>query len=181
MRKKLLNALINTYGLFEAKANAKWTSKTIENSSELSKKLIHYMELGGWQSGWPYCMAFVKAAYLEAYEDDAEKTRIIKKMLTPSVMVSFKNCKNYVPKPAVPKPGTIFLMQNGRGSTGHAGIVGEIIKKDSFSTLEGNTSPSPATAEADRNGDGIYAKTRKLNFAASDGLHLIGFIDLFQL
>ena len=179
MEKKMTNKVIDIakkfIGLNECKPNAKWTSKTIPNCDELSDELIHIMSKTHWMSGWAYCAAFCGGVYLEAYKDDALKLATLRKILTPSVMTTYANSKKYWTKS--PTPGSIFIMQMGSGGNGHCGIVGDSILAGSFSTIEGNTSPSPLTPEADRNGDGIYAKVRKLNFVHSDNLHLLGFID----
>jgi hypothetical protein len=161
-------------GLYETVPNAKWSSKSLKNPNELSDELLDIMGNTGWIPGWPYCAAFTKAVYMEAYKENPEAYAIIKKLLTPSVMVSYKNCRKYVSKE--PTVGSIFLYQKGTGGTGHCGIVKEI-KKTGFLTIEGNTSPAPTTAEQDRNGDCITSKTRKLDFTSSSGMHLIGFID----
>lgn len=162
-------------GLTESVANTKWTSKNLENSDALSDQLSKNMITAGWRPGWPYCMAFVKAVYMEAFAKDPAKLAFIKKAFTPAVMTSYNASKAYVSK--TPTPGSVFIFQKGAGGNGHAGIVVDV-SDHSFSTIEGNTSPAPTSAEADRNGDGIYAKARKLDFTPSAGLHLIGFIDL---
>ena len=161
-------------GLTESIPNAKWTSKSIVNCDKISDHLCKAMTSAGWRSGWPYCMAFAKAVYLEAFTNDAAKVALIRKLLNASVMSSYANAKAYVSKD--PTPGSIFIMQKGTGGNGHAGIVVEV-SDHSFNTVEGNTSPAPTSAEADRNGDGIYAKSRRLDFTKSSGLHLVGFID----
>lgn len=163
-------------GLYECKPNAEWTSKSLPHPEVLSDQLVDLMKTTGWEPGWAYCAAFADAMYREAYKDDAEKLAIIKKCLSPSVMTTYKDSKKYFTK--TPSPGAIFIMQHAQGGTGHAGIVGEHITSDTFETLEGNTSPSAAmSVEADRNGDCITNKSRKLNFTPGPGLHLLGFID----
>lgn len=173
---KIIEIASRYTGLTEIVPNAKWVGKSA-NSAELSKELCESMEHCGWQKGWPYCMAFVIAVYNEAYADQPEKLKLIKKTLTPSTITSFTNAKKAKLVSQTPTPGSIFIMQKGEGGTGHAGIVTEI-DGSVIKTIEGNTSPAPTSAEADRNGDGIYAKSRKLSFAKTAGLHLIGFISL---
>lgn len=167
--------------LYETIPNTQWTSKIIKNPATVSLKLVTAMEACEWQKGWPYCAAFVEAVMLEAFAEDQAKVKKLKNLLAPSVMLTYSRCKNFIIKE--PKPGSIFIMQKAKGATGHAGIVGKDISKTAFSTIEANTSPGQAiSAEADRNGDGIYAKSRKLVFDnASKGLHLIGFIDVMAI
>lgn len=174
---KIISIAKQYVGLKECEPNAKWTSKSIPECDILSAQLCESMESAGWQKGWPYCMAFVKAVYLEAFKDEPLKKQLIKNLLTPSVMTSYQFCKKQGYFSKTPIPGSIFIMQKAGGGTGHAGIV-ESIDGKILHTIEGNTSPSPTSAEADRNGDGIYSKTRKLDFTVTSGLHLIGFINL---
>ncbi len=176
---KIIKIAKKYINLTECKPNAEWTSNTIKECKTLSSELVTGMKKTGWASGLPYCAAFVEYVVCEALKDDAEKLAKVKKLLTPSVMQSYNGVKNLVTK--TPTPGAIFFMQNGNSATGHAGFVGESVKADSFSTVEANTSPSPLTPEQDRNGDGIYSKVRKLNFVHSDGLHLLGFLDLDKI
>lgn len=175
MTNKVIELAKRYVGLHECKPNAQWTSKSIPDCDARSTELLEMMGKTHWQPSWAYCAAFVGGLYLEAYKDDALKLATLKKILTPSVMTTYINGKKYASK--TPTPGSIFIMQMGTGGNGHCGLVTESILKDSFSTIEGNTSPSPLTAAQDRNGDGIYAKVRKLNFTHSDKLNLIGFID----
>lgn len=172
---KVIEVAKRFVNLTECKPNAQWNSKTVANCDQLSVELLELMKQTGWTPPLPYCAAFVDGVYREAYKDEPEKLAIIKKVLTPSAMQSYNNAKAYWSK--TPVPGCIFVMQMANGTTGHCGIVGESITKDSFSTIEGNTSPGPSSGERDRNGDGVYSKVRKMNFTHSDSLHLIGFID----
>ena len=176
---KVIDVARKYVNLYEIKPNAQWTSKSNPSeAAKLSNHLVDLMESGGWEKGWPYCMAFVEAVYREALQDDPKALALVAKLLTPSAMMTYKNCKPYLTK--TPTPGGIFIMQKAQGGTGHAGIV---VSSDGskFSTIEGNTSPAATTAEQDRNGDGIYAKSRALNFTVTDGLHLIGFVDLSKI
>lgn len=175
MSKAVIDYAKRFVGLHECKPNTEWTSKSIPGCEALSEELIEIMSKTGWVKSWPYCAAFVDGVYREIYKNDPVKLAIIKKCLGPSVMTMFRDSKKYFTK--TPTPGSIFIMQKASGGNGHAGLVGDAILKDSFSTIEGNTSPAPTTAAKDREGDGIYAKVRKLNFVHSDGLHLLGFID----
>lgn len=60
-------------------------------------------------------------------------------------------------RPIVPQAGDITIYRFGETSKGHAALITSISEK-SYRTLEGNTSP---TADAiEREGDGVYLKTR---------------------
>lgn len=161
--------------LYETVANTKWASRTKKNHAELSTNLSAMMKRAGWQAPWPYCMGFCKGVWMDALTDKDDRYIRVKKLLTPGVMVTFNNCRAEKLVTMTPRPGSIFLMQKGKTGSGHAGIVtaveGNIIK-----TIEGNTSPSPVSADRDREGDGVYEKSRKLIFVATSGLWLRGFI-----
>lgn len=164
--------------LFETKDNAEWRfivdpSKGKAESDQLKSEMIK----SGWQAGWPYCMAFSETIWRLAYKNLEAPEDIINdfsKKLNPSVMSSYNNFKSCISK--TPVPGSIFFMQKGSSANGHAGIVVGCDGK-SLATLEANTSPGKAiSAEADRNGDGVYKKIRSLDFTKTSGLHLLGFL-----
>lgn len=123
------------------------------------------------------CMAFSETIWRMAYKNLDAPVDIINdfsKKLNPSVMSSYNNFKGSISKE--PVPGSIFFMQKGTTANGHAGIVVGCDGK-SLATLEANTSPGKAiSAEADRNGDGVYKKIRSLDFTKTSGLHLLGFL-----
>lgn len=163
-------------GLHETIANRKWDAPDTPGTDPESQELAAMMQACGWQPGWPYCAAFVEAVWREVYKDAPKPLRdLIARRLTPSVMQSFNNWRGEVSR--IPRPGAIFFMQNGGGSTGHAGIVVRA-GANSIATIEANTSPAPNTPEADREGDGIFRKTRRLDFTQrSSGLWLRGFLN----
>jgi hypothetical protein len=131
----------------------------------------------GWRTGLPYCMAWSEAIWRMAYSNIDAPSDIISDFsskLNPSVMSSFANFKGRISKD--PVPGSIFFMQKGKSANGHAGIV-VACDGNNIATIEGNTSAGKAiSAEADRNGDGIFKKVRKLDFSVSSGLYLKGFL-----
>jgi len=165
--------------LFEIKDNAAWRSILDPNSGKEESALLEAeMKKSGWQPGWPYCMAFSETIWRLAYSNLNAPSEVLSnfgKKLNPSVMTSYNACKGLITKD--PIPGSIFFMQKGSTSNGHAGIVVACDGK-SMATLEANTSPGKAiSAEADRNGDGIYRKIRSFDFTKSSGLHLLGFLN----
>lgn len=180
--KEIIEVGSHFVNLFETKDNAEWRfivdPRKGKSESEL---LVSELKKSGWQSGWPYCMAFCETVWRLAYTNANAPTDIlndIAKKLNPSVMSSFNNVEDLISK--TPVPGSIFFMQKGTSGNGHAGIV---VASDgtSIATLEANTSPGKAiSAEADRNGDGIYKKIRTLDFKKSSGLHLVGFLHPFE-
>lgn len=165
--------------LFETKDNAEWRFIIDPSKGKTeSEALYSEMKKSGWQAGWPYCMAFSEAIWRMAYQNlNAPKDVVaeITQKLNPSVMSSYKNFKKSITRNS--EPGSIFFMQKGSTGNGHAGIVVGCDGK-SIATLEANTSPGKAvSAEADRNGDGVYKKVRTLDFTKKPGLCLLGFLN----
>ena len=164
--------------LKEIANNSAWDNPDTAGQDQAGLELRRLLETTGWQAGWPYCMAFCKAIYLEAYKNlgaPPEVLRLVSQRFTASVMITYKNCGAFAQK-KVPTSGAIFFMQKGDTGTGHAGLVvtpGQV----NFATMEGNTSPSPTSAQADREGDGVYKKVRTLDFAKKTGLWLRGFLN----
>lgn len=164
-------------GLQETKQNAEWDNPSTAGRDEAAEVLRKSLKAVGWLIGWPYCAAFVEACWRIAYSELGAPQELmdrISQRLTPSVMQSFNNWKTKIS--TEPEPGAIFFMQMGNTAHGHAGIVVQR-NGDAISTIEGNTSPMPGTAMADREGDGIFKKVRRLDFNQKSGLWLRGFIN----
>jgi hypothetical protein len=164
--------------LYEKKSNAFWDNPDTAGLDPEGDELKKMMQDCGWQPGWPYCAAFCEAVWRKAYRNLGAPSEVISKFadkLTPSVMVSFKNWGE-ARISRQPLPGSIFFMQKGKTGNGHAGIV---VKAGGthFASIEGNTSPDPKDAEADREGDGIFRRTRSLDFSPKSGLWLRGFLN----
>ncbi len=152
-------------GLYEIKQNSVWDNK------EKSDKLLQLMKPTGFKPGYAYCMCFCLGMWRAAKQPVYN--------MTPGVVDSFNKVKDKTTK--IPTPGSIFFMQLGRTAKGHSGIVvsyDEVSKR--LITIEGNTSPANKTvsASADREGDGIFQKSRILNFnPSSTGLFFLGFLN----
>jgi hypothetical protein len=162
-------------GLTELKSNATWDKVSTPGHDDIADELRAVMLRTGWQLGWPYCAAFCEAVWREAYQGRTELDAV-KAMLTPGCLMSWNNALKAGWTSMTPQVGAIGIMRKGDTSMGHAFIV-RGVRGSTLLTIEGNTSAAGAvSAEADRNGDGVYAKTRELTFKATSGLHLIGFI-----
>lgn len=162
-------------GLREIRSNAKWDDlKTPEEDArafELRKRLID----AGHQDGLPYCMTFAKAMWLGAAIESEKK--LIRKLLSASVMNSFENCEEEGLIRHLPAKGAIGFMRSGSAWRGHAFIVTDVVDGKTVATIEGNTSAGFASGEADRNGDGVFCKTRQSRIVpVGEGLHLLGFL-----
>ena len=161
-------------GLTEVRSNATWDNLATAGKDPIAEELAAEMLRCGWQKGWPYCAAFCEAVWKRAYRGNAAET-LVKQMLTPGCLVSWENAVKQGWTSKEPMLGAIGIMKKGSTTQGHAFIVAGK-NGDTLSTIEGNTSPAAGSVEDDRNGDGVYRKTRKLVFKPTTGLHLIGFI-----
>lgn len=174
---RIIEVATQFVGLHETKANAEWDNPVTAGKDQAAVDLWNALTDSGWMMGWPYCAAFVEACWRAAYvglqAPDELQSRIGQK-LTPSVMQSFKNWKAEISLD--PTRGAIFFMQMRQGATGHTGIVVQPFR-DQFSTIEGNTSPQAGTPDADREGDGVFKKIRRLDFTPRAGLWLRGFLN----
>lgn len=167
-------------GLTEVRQNAAWDDLATKGVDERAKKLRAILEAAGHQPGWPYCMSFCRAIYIEAYRG-TEHEKTVRTILSASVILSWNNCKKQNLTNKTPKEGAIFFLQKGTSGYGHAGLVVADLG-DTMKTVEGNTSAQPAKGEADRNGDGVYFKKRSTAIigAKGTGLHLLGFLNPFE-
>lgn len=162
-------------GLTEVRSNAKWDMTSTDGPDPVAEELRAEMLRTGWQLGWPYCMAFCEVAWRAAYQGRKELD-VIKPMLTAGCLVSWRNAQRLGWTSNVPQIGAIGVMRKGDTEFGHAFLV-RAVQRQMLFTVEGNTSISGAlNVEADRNGDGVYVKSRQLVFKPSAGLHLLGFI-----
>lgn len=71
----------------------------------------------------------------------------------------------------LPVVGSIAIWQMGETTSGHTGIVIDVLAGGGFVTIEGNTGPG---AGVERNGDGVYTKMRSMKPAGN--MKLLGFI-----
>ena len=154
-------------GLHELVSNQQWSDP------EKSASLVAVLGAVGWKPGWPYCAAFVEACWTMGYLSlgaPAEWIDYVSKRLNPSVMRSL-SAVGVLAEQSIPRPGAIFFMQKGFSQLGHEGLIVIATNRD-MATMEGNTAPGVIRAEADRDGDGLYVKVRRLAYQRSHGLHL---------
>ena len=121
--------------------------------------------------GESWCMAFVQWAIKKVEAEFGIKSPIWR--AEHCLTVWKKTDKKNRVLPSKVTPGCIIIWQHGDTTNGHTGIVtankGAVVE-----TVEGNTS-SGVTVE--RNGDGVYARTRSVTPTGS--MKVLGFIDPF--
>jgi peptidoglycan hydrolase-like protein with peptidoglycan-binding domain len=127
--------------------------KTGKNDGADVEQYLKYVGLG---KGYPWCMAFVYWAFQKASED-LNQANPLKK--TGGVLAQW-NATSIEKRVQHPQPGDIFIMDFGKG-TGHAGIVTSVVG-DKIFTVEGNTSGQPTSAANDRDGQGVYQRSRTI-------------------
>jgi len=168
-------------GLTEISPNQLWDDLKTKGPDARAAKLKKSLVAAGHLGKNAYCMTFCKAVYMEVFPEGTEARKLISKMLNPGVVPSYNNCKKNKYITTEPQIGAIYFMQKGSTGMGHAGLVMEDLG-GSMLVCDGNTSPAPTSAEADRNGDGVYEKKRPAIITEpKSGLWLMGFFDIEKL
>lgn len=132
------------------------------------------IKFGEWQKGYPWCACFAQMIFRKAYP---EKNDVLRKLFSPSTRDTINNFKAAGYKIyAKPSVGALVIWASYVGgkmqSTGHAGIVTEVINENNFKSIEGNTSGAGS-----RNGDRVAENPRNLS-VKSTGLNVMGFIEI---
>lgn len=162
-------------GLTEVVGNRKWDNLKTPGADPIADELVRVLAAAGWEPGWAYCAAFCEAVWRAIYKGTPLLDQV-GRVLNPHCLTTWRNAKAAGWTSKTPVPGAIGIMQKGTSEDGHALIVEKVPGNGWIHTIEANTSPNAGTVEADRNGDGIYRKTRVISLAATSGLHLLGFI-----
>lgn len=170
-------------GMRETKGNSEWKHR--EKSDEWDRlanlRLNKYMRAAPWAPGSSYCAAFAEAVWRMAADDlglpgqSPQKWELFTKLMTAGCVLSFNNFDDNKPRlvHSTPAKGSIWLARHGTGSLGHAGIVIDF-DASMMQTVEGNTSATAAPGMSQREGDGIYAKSR--NQKKNGDLTTLGFV-----
>ena len=171
-------------GLVEVISNAEWDDPKTAGKDTRAAKFEQMLKASGHNDGWAYCMSFCEGVWITAYSEQQNVTtailKQIKGILGPHVMTSYNNAARDGLISRVPQVGGIGFMQNGSGSAGHAFLV-RGIANGFLSTIEANTSPSPTSSAADRDGGigtgGVWRKKRLLSLTKKSGLWIKGFLN----
>lgn len=155
----LLHVAGSWVGLAESRQNTSWRDPQGLGRGE---RFPGFLRTVGWTPPEAYCAAFAKAVFAAAGADTQG--------MTLGSVESFDNLRRIGRTTREPSAGCAFFMQHGSSGQGHAGIVTGAARDGVFATIEGNTD-----ALGSREGDGVYAKSRKVDFTRTAGLHLLGF------
>ena len=115
-----------------------------------------YLKAVGLPKGYAWCMAFVYWGFKEASEQLKVKNPVPR---TAGVLDCLSRAKAKVV--ALPQPGDQFIMDFGAGK-GHTGMVVDVRGKNIF-TVEGNTSSDPSYVGEDREGNGVFQRSRPIS------------------
>ena len=156
-----------------SEAAKRWigTSETKNNVEFSNPEFKDYIKQGGHTPGAPYCASFAKSCALESAETPTER-KVIQQVLTPHSLTSLENAKRAGLYSATRTPNSIAVFQKGNTTSGHMAVVESVNNDGTISTIEGNTG-----AGGGREGDGVYAKKRKINSNDKTGLHIVGYIN----
>lgn len=114
-----------------------------------------YLKSVGLPKGYSWCMALVYWAYEKASKELGVKNPLIK---TGGVLRQWNEIEKKF-RATLPQENDIFIMDFGKGA-GHTGIVTKVLA-DRIHTVEGNTGSDPTTPAADREGNGVFNRSRK--------------------
>lgn len=143
------------------------------NQGFLDSTFQKKMQEVGWMKGHAWCSYFCELVWKEAY-DDAKICSELSKLFNASATATYKNFSLAAgwTTSNKPVPGAIAIWRLGLDWKGHAAIVTEVVDKNTFKTIEGNTN-----AEGGREGIEVARKTRYLNQAFKPkGLNIVGFV-----
>ena len=177
LQQAVLRSACSYVGLSEIKPNDRWDDLSTKGPDAAADRLRKGLLAIGWEPGYAYCIAFAELVWREAFAAVGREASFtpLSRLITLGVLDSFNKLRAAGRTTSVPKPGAIFFLRHGTTGNGHAGIVAAIGTKE-FATIEANTGPTSADVAKDREGDGIYAKGRALDFTKrTSGLYLLGF------
>lgn len=144
------------------------------NQGFLDSTFQKKMQDVGWLKGHAWCSYFCELVWKEAYQDDKKIVAEINKLFSASATATYKNFElagGWVLS-SKPAPGALAVWRQGVDWRGHIGIVTEVVDKNTFKSIEGNTNE-----QGGREGIEVARKVRLLNQPFKPkGLNVVGFI-----
>lgn len=119
------------------------------------EKYLKAVNLG---KGYAWCMAFVYWGFQSGSTELGVKNPVPK---TAGVLDCYAKAKGAYLVTGDPEEGDQFIMDFGKGA-GHTGMVTEV-KNGRIYTVEGNTSADPSYAGEDREGNGVFERSRQIS------------------
>lgn len=143
-------------------------------NSNSGTKVNEYQKAGRSTDGQPYCNSFIcycmqKACQLLKIEENLIP---IPMQAVANVTYNFAKAhgKEIMSNPSI---GDLIVWKNPNSYSGHIGIVVDVLPNNRVQTIEANTSPDSKGNQ--RDGGGVYYKTRKIGMI-SKMLLLRGFV-----
>lgn len=141
------------------------------NAGFTDPKFEAEMKEEGWQKGWAWCSVFAKVVFKNCYPENPE----LDKLFSASAVQTYKNFRDaaYIQAEIPEKDMLVIWQQQKEGKPqwqGHAGIVVNVIDKNTFESVEGNTNDGGG-----REGYIVAKKLRKVQ-KVQNGLQVLGFI-----
>lgn len=133
------------------------------------------MKSVGFTPGHAWCAYFAELCFREALPD---KSAELDKLFSAGTVQTFRNFRDAgYPISNVPRAGNLVIWQTMRGgnpqTTGHAGVVVDVVDQDTFHSIEGNTNDGGS-----REGYIVAKKLRNVVPNVKDGLKVMGFIQI---
>jgi len=155
--------------------------REIKNQDNRSPEIDAFHDYAGLPYGNPWCLMFVNYMWKETldpyglapYTKTARVSHLYKYALKNKYLytVKFDKALAYGIQQAEPGDMVIWLKNytkdiivNDGNPSGHVGFIVEEIEPGKFKTIEGNT--SVGTAGSQRDGDGVFTRTRTINLTA---------------
>lgn len=131
----------------------------------------------GWVKPQPWCGYFAKQCQVDAYENNPEFLAIVKTRSNGGAAGTLENWKansNLVSN--VPVPGAVVIFYEGKGPSGHVGIV-IAVSGNIITTIEGNTN-----SDGSREGYEVAQKTHDITKPYNaTGLNIVAYIHPMEL
>ncbi len=152
---RLMDVATTFCGLYETESNA-----AFQDAARSARLLKAMKRVPWWSPGAAYCAAFDGACVILTCEGLNLDPKGFLEVWTAHCMTNVRKMRELGLLSDAPVPGSLWLARHGSSDSGHAGITLDS-KNGIISNIEGNTSAgATASAEAQRNGDGIYARMR---------------------
>jgi uncharacterized protein (TIGR02594 family) len=124
----------------------------------------------GKASGEPWCAAFMMFCLQQTEDLTGLSSEVFR---SEHCMTVWNRSPQHLRKEK-PQSGCLVIWQHAGGSSGHMGIVKQVLDDGRMITIEGNTGGSTSGSEIVREGDGVFEKNRSIS--GSDKMKVAGFL-----
>lgn len=167
MQTKIVETALKYIGQTEKPGNAGF------NDADFEKKMVAV----GFQKTHAWCSYAAELVFKEALPNQFKELDTLFSASAVKTYENFKNAGHLVNE--IPHAGNLVVWQTQKDGkpqwTGHVGIVVEVVDKDTFYSVEGNTNDGGG-----REGYIVAKRLRKVLRNVNNGLELLGFIEFGQ-